>query len=580
MKPVLTLICLAIAVCAQRSDACGCFTPPNPTVPVIQAGERILFSVNNGEVTAHVQVQYSGASGQEFGWLLPLPAVPTLELGTDEVFTQLTATTQPRYQMNTVLSPDCRQTFGSGGGSGGAAGGGAGGGNFGAIDAGSAGISPLVVQDSVGPYDYAVLRADSKTAMLEWLTANRYFVPAGTDDSVAPYIREGAFFLALKLRPGNGTGDLQPVVLRYTSDFGVIPITLTSTGAAENMGVQVWMLGAARAIPRNYNHTVLNDSVIDWPSSGSNYNDVVIRAVGEAPGKHTFITEYSGPSTVMRGVLTPSGRFGTKSEFAAQPTPEDFVELLYARRFAASSSLTPFAGAVLPGTLKAILVKYLPPPQGTTPDTFYAYYRALKASAPPPDFQPAAMAEEIWERVVVPVQSASALFDSLPTLTRLYSTLSPADMNKDPAFSFNPSLPRVSNFHQATMNVSCDRATGNEEEATLTTEQGWQLPYPNGRYAAVGLERAGLPASLVIEVLREEGPPQTVVSNIGAMDPAPQSCGCQSGSGLSLALGLLLALRRRRPPPPSAAPGQPPSAPTKPRMQPGPPPPPGARRTR
>ena len=171
MKLALTLICLSLAVYSQRAEACGCFTPPNPTVPVIQAGERILFAVNNGEVTAHVQVQYSGASGQEFGWLLPLPAVPTLELGTDEVFTQLTATTQPRYQMSTVLSPDCRQFFGSGAGGGTASGGGSGGGNFGFADAGSAGISPLVVQDSVGPYDYAVLRADSKTAMLEWLNA-------------------------------------------------------------------------------------------------------------------------------------------------------------------------------------------------------------------------------------------------------------------------------------------------------------------------------------------------------------------------------------------------------------------------
>ena len=100
--------------------------------------------------------------------------------------------------------------------------------------------------------------------MLQWLNDNRYFVPVGTDDSVAPYIRPGAFFLALKLRPGKSAGDLQPVVLRYASDVGMIPITLTSTGASENMGVQVWMLGDGRAIPRNYHHTVLNDAVIDW----------------------------------------------------------------------------------------------------------------------------------------------------------------------------------------------------------------------------------------------------------------------------------------------------------------------------
>ena len=322
MKLALTLFCSVAVILwsqSQRAEACGCFTPPNPTVPVVQAGERILFAVQNGEVTAHVQVQYAGASGQEFGWLLPLPSVPTLELGTDELFAQLTTTTQPRYQMNTVLSPDCRQGFGSGGGNGSGGGSAAGGGpGFGAADAGSSGISPLVVQDSVGPYDYAVLRADSKVAMLEWLAANRYFVPTGTDDAVAPYIRTGGFFLALKLRPGNTTGDLQPVVLHYQSDLGVIPITLTSTGAQENMGVQVWMLGESRAIPRNYNHTVINDAVIDWPNRGANYNDVIIRAVGEAPGRHTFVTEYAGTSSVMITVHTIARmNFGTVNGIAA-----------------------------------------------------------------------------------------------------------------------------------------------------------------------------------------------------------------------------------------------------------------------
>ena len=116
MKLALTLSCvLAVALWSHRVEACGCFTPPNPTVPVVQAGERILFAVENGQVTAHVQVQYSGASGQEFGWLLPLPSVPTLELGTDELFARMTLATQPRYQMNTTFSANCRGLSGAGG---------------------------------------------------------------------------------------------------------------------------------------------------------------------------------------------------------------------------------------------------------------------------------------------------------------------------------------------------------------------------------------------------------------------------------------------------------------------------------
>jgi len=36
----------------------------------------------------------------------------------------------------------------------------------------------VVEQASIGPYDYAVLKADDESAMLQWLSDNRYFVPA------------------------------------------------------------------------------------------------------------------------------------------------------------------------------------------------------------------------------------------------------------------------------------------------------------------------------------------------------------------------------------------------------------------
>ena len=223
----------AAAVTAPLSAyACGCFTPPDPSVPIVQAGERILFVQDGGVVTAHIQIQYSGKPG-EFGWLLPLPTVPKdrngkdgIDLGVDEVFTQLTATTQPKYRLSRVYEPcGLRSNGGASGGFSGAPS---------AADSADAGVgnppqSPLVTQGSVGPYDYAILKADDKTAMFKWLADSRYFVPTGTEGAVGPYIRPGAFFLALKLRSGKSTGDLQPVVVRYASDLPMIPIVLTST---------------------------------------------------------------------------------------------------------------------------------------------------------------------------------------------------------------------------------------------------------------------------------------------------------------------------------------------------------------
>lgn len=550
MKTCLWLFaCLVVTLAASEAEACGCFAPPNPTVPVVQAGERILFAVKNGQVTAHVQVVYDGANASEFGWLLPMPAVPTLELGTDELFVQLTSTTQPRYQLDTTFDPGC---FSASGGTGGgtAFGGAAGGAASGFQDAGASGPPVLVVQDSVGPYDYAVLRADSKTDMLEWLRTNRFFVPAGTESAVDPYIRPGGFFLALKLRAGNTTGDLQPVVLRYQSDVGSIPITLTGVGATPNMGVQVWMLGNGRAIPRNYHHTVLNDARIDWQGGGRNYNDVVIAAVSEAPDRHSFITEYAGPSIIMRNVLVSPQRFGAKVDLAASSTPEAFIDFLFANRFHAPTFTQ---GRALPGPLKAILLKYLPKPANVTADTFFLNYRFYKPMAPPPDFQPQAMAEEIWERVVKPVQDAQALFDESPVLTRLYTTISPRDMNRDPAFSFNPSLPGVRNVHVAKMHVSC--ISGLETSAQLTTEQGFVIPFSRGRFSPPDIDARTLPSSLRIEVLREEGAPEVFLDNASIITPVsavttpqqPTTRGCESvGGAFGLGVLVLVRLLRRR----------------------------------
>jgi hypothetical protein len=177
--------------------------------------------------------------------------------------------------------------------------------------------SPLVVQDSIGPYDYAVLKADDKTAMLGWLNTNKYFVPTGTDNTVGAYIHPGAFFLALKLKSGKSTGDLQPVVVHYNSDLPMIPIVLTSNGATPDMGIEVWVLGAGRAIPRNYHHTVIDDAALDWLGGVSNYNEVVIRATHEADQRRTFVTEFAGSSKVMQGVLDYPGRFGNVQDFYA-----------------------------------------------------------------------------------------------------------------------------------------------------------------------------------------------------------------------------------------------------------------------
>jgi hypothetical protein len=571
---------------APRASACGCFAPPDPSVPIVQAGERIVFATSNGQVVAHIQIQYQG-NASDFGWLLPLPAVPTkadgtpgLELGVDELFNQIINNTQPKYELKRVYPNQCGVNFGFAGG----AGGGGEATPSAQNDSGGMGKSDvLVIQSSIGPYDFAVLKGDDNSAMMQWLNTNHYFVPAGTNDVVAPYIHPGAYFLALKLKSGQSAGNLQPVVVRYASDLPMIPIILTSVAAQDNMGIQVWMVGNGRAIPRNYYHTVINDAAIDWANAGQNYNDVIIKAVNETPAlpnggpHHMFVTEYAGSSSVMRNVLDAPGRFGVFADLAQITDPVLFVEYLQTHGFGTANNNfggggapgPGFASVTFPSEVIGILQNYIPMPQaliasGTTAAQYYGdlqYYLGQYKQMNPAQFaglnfnyDPQKMTQDLWDRVVTPTLAAGKLFTDYSYLTRLYTTLSPADMNRDPVFSYNPDLPDFSNVHQATLTYHCG-FNGNIDDATLVTEEGFTMDYPGGNAPST---LPTVPATLRTEILRESGAPEVVTDNTGSIKGSlGDNSGCSvtpgraprgglAGLALLLGFGLMIARRARR----------------------------------
>jgi len=555
-KTTPVLLCAGIATAAMMladhpsAHACGCFAPPSPAVPVVQAGERILFAMEDGQVTAHVQIQYSG-DAEEFAWLVPVPAVPEVGVGTDELFNQLIATTQPRYQITRIYSGNCpfdpslrsAESAQSSNDS-----------RDGADAGGSApDPSPLIVQDVVGPYAFAVLDAGSKAPMLEWLNENGYFVPTGTEDVIDPYIRPNSYFLALKLRKGTSVGDLQPVVLTYPSELPMIPIELTGVAAEPDMGVMVWMLGESRAIPRNYFHTVVNDARIDWLNAGINYVEVVTAAVDDARNHHSFVTEYAGSSEVMQNVLNYDGRYGNLYELATINDAFGYLEFMSFSGFTLSNPQGRFFGNQFPSQVIAILGRYLPMPeglaeQGISENEYYLnlrwYWTNFRDQFPDLftgydlDFDPVALTDELRERVIEPTLAAGDLFDAHIYLTRMFTTLSPEEMTRDPVFSFNPHLPDVSNVHTAELTYLRGSGTNkprSEVPAVLVTEQGWTLYLPDGE-ANYDWENAALPASMATETLREEGDAQVVGDNSVAIrtaidDYRPYRRGCSIGAG-------------------------------------------------
>lgn len=522
---VLLISIAAAELFSYRAEACGCLAPPDPTVPVVQAGERILFTSVDNTISAHIEVQYQG-DAEEFAWLVPVPSEPALEVGTAELFDALVTATQPTYRVNNVLHGECGFAQSRGGGD-----------SLGCGDAAEAGASvpvgeganadagvydPLVRQDSVGPYDYAVLRADERQPMLDWLRDNSFFVPTGTDDAVSPYIREGSFFLALKLRSNQSAGDIQPIIVNYQSDYPLIPIVLTSVAADPDMPILVWVLGEHRAIPRNYYHTRINDARIDWLNQGANYVDVVTDAVDEADGHHSFVTEYAGTSNPMVGVLDPPGRFARQEDLAAVTSASQFLDTLFSRGY----------NYPLDSVLLAILNRELPIPQKLADEGVFAdpwdyyesfdYYSGTFRDSRPELFEdadltldPVAAAFDIETRIVAPIHRTGQLFRDHPYLTRLFTTLSPDEMTIDPAFAFNPDLPEVSLVHNAELHVYCNKDPGkalSETASQLVTEDGHVITYPEGTGQNIALPQ-GIPSARLTQTLREEGAPNNITDN-------------------------------------------------------------------
>jgi hypothetical protein len=265
----------------------------------------------------------------------------------------------------------------------------------------------------------------------------------------------------------------------------------------------VFLLGASRAIPRNYYHVVV-DEMPYWLNQS--YDSLLIRAVHEAPLKHAFVTQYAGDASIMHNALVYSGRYGDPATLSATGDPRAFVSTLGR------------VGFVFDNTLLAILSKYIPEPDGLVQQGitlyqfynqfgfYYSQYLAGGDGGAPPTFDPVACTSELEARVVQPMQATQALFDTNPYLTRLYTVLSPEDMTADPVFSENPDLPRVGLAHSATVTYPC------KGSPWLDSDQDLSVQYPS--------TSPSMPAAMRIEELRESGQPIVVTDNTAAITAA------------------------------------------------------------
>ena len=449
------LICTALFT-PRPAHACGgtfCDGPGSRVninvMTVDQSGENILFVRGEGYIEAHVQIRYEGEP-DKFAWLVPMPSVPEVEIGSQPLLDALLWDSQPRYGIRTTrMSCDGEITTTESSGCAAAADGGALATGRGDRDEESSMMMDPIGK-TVGSFDVTILQPDSEGEILEWLMENDFDLPERSEELIAPYVDQGAAFVAIRLVPGSGVQEIHPIVFRFEGDTAAIPIQLTAVAATEDMRIRTFFLGEERTVPTNYQHVELNDAKLNWPTFASNYEQVVARAVDEASNGHAFITEYAGSSAIIDD--DDIHREQWEAEAFAELSPQQaLVELEAQGQIDCAAGICVFPHPlVLP-----LLQRYIPAPAGVGESAFYSCLECFAQDIDSEAWDAQAFANSYQERVIDPGLKAKETLANSRYLTRMISAISPDEMTLDPAFHENPDLPSVSQEHWAERTIPC-----------------------------------------------------------------------------------------------------------------------------
>ena len=534
-----TLLGLPLAALPGDAEACGgTFCDQGPmNMPVDQTGENILFVLAEDHTEAHIQIQYDPETDAEkFSWIVPVTSVPDFTVGSQQLFINVLNATVPVYGFVNQFEPcdyggdggyyddSCSGSSGAGSS---ASGGGEG---TGGDDGGTTGDAPKVLlRTTVGAFDVVVLEGANAAVVMDWLGMNGYYQDPNAEPILQEYIDDGYVFAAFKLVQGAEVDEIHPITISYAGNEPCVPIKLTRIAAKPDMDIRTFFLSANRVGPSNYHHVVINEAQLDWPMFASNYKEVVTLAVDEEPSNgHAWVTEYAGPSEIV----DQTGLFSELWDHTVfvDLKPIDVVDQLIAQGLMECVDNECTYNHPL---VQGILYAFLPVPDGIPEGDFYSCLECYEGSIDVDAYIPELLAQALLERVIEPGAHAVEILTTWPTLSRLYTTLSPQEMTQDPFFHQNADLPGV-DLTQTTATQFFPCRGGSS----------WNLP---GGHKVPGAGQtwpmmpAEMPYAERVEMIPPAGAPQVEVDNAQLIDmllqmlliqmaPEPRACDSASAS--------------------------------------------------
>jgi hypothetical protein len=223
-------LCLGALADGLRADPCGMVPPVyvGDDIPIARVGaQKTYVFFKDGVETVVIRPGFEGKV-EEFGMLIPFPAIPDLRKVSDNIFPHIAAAIDPPEVVIDVR----RRFFEFGGG---------------ALvrkrnfnNRASNGLElkrdkvRVVKEEAVGMYEVAVLEAGSAAALKKWVDEHGFQYPKGMDDACNDYVKQGWCFVAVKTKVGQKKGvDPKPGMRKVNSS---LPAGSTFDGNVQAMG--------------------------------------------------------------------------------------------------------------------------------------------------------------------------------------------------------------------------------------------------------------------------------------------------------------------------------------------------------
>lgn len=176
-----------------------------------EIGQRAVIFHDQGVETLILSIDYEGTA-EEFGWIVPTPSQPEVEVSNNDLFDVLADYTYPKKAERLVEIPFFISSVG---------------------DVSKQSITILETKE-VGNYESTVLSATNAQDLVGWLEGHGYTYPEGAVEIFDDYINRGWKFTTLKINNqaiaqggAVGEGHVQPLKLTFQSEEIIYPMLIT-----------------------------------------------------------------------------------------------------------------------------------------------------------------------------------------------------------------------------------------------------------------------------------------------------------------------------------------------------------------